>query len=83
VAALRAVAGNYGLTVNLTEQNLTARRKSGEVVTHLGEDIYCTQTLHNLPKPELGRNISEILSADIRKLKSTKPASILKKVYKI
>lgn len=80
VAALKAVAGNYGLTINLTEQNLTEDRKSSEEVARLLEKIYFTQTRHTLPKPELGRKIAEILSLDIRKLESTKPASILKKI---
>jgi hypothetical protein len=72
VAALRAVADNYGITVNLTEQNLAAQRKRGEGVARLLEKIYYTQTEHGLPKPEMGRKIAEILSVDIRKLKSTK-----------
>jgi predicted ATPase len=80
VAALRAVADNYGINVNLTEKNLAAERKKGEGVSRLLEKIYYTQTEHALPKPEMGRKIAEILSVDIRKLKSTKPALILKKI---
>jgi hypothetical protein len=59
---------------------LAEDRKSGEGVARLLEKIYFTQTRHTLPKPELGRKIAEILSLDIRKLESTKPASILKKI---
>ena len=59
---------------------MAAQRKSGEGIACLMEKIYFTQTMHTLPKPEMGRKIAEILSGDIRKLKSTKPASILKKI---
>jgi hypothetical protein len=36
--------------------------------------------VYTLPKLGMGKKIAEILSADIRKLKSTKSASNLKKI---
>jgi ABC-type cobalamin/Fe3+-siderophores transport system ATPase subunit len=80
VAALRQVAANYGRTVNLTEHALAEQRKNGQGVSPFLEKIYFTETMHSLPKPEIGRKIAEILAKDIQKLKSTKPASVLTKI---
>jgi ABC-type cobalamin/Fe3+-siderophores transport system ATPase subunit len=80
VAALRQVAANYGRTVNLTEYALAERRKSGQGMSSYLEKIYFNETMHSLPKPEMGRKIAEILARDIQKLKSSKPASILTKI---